>query len=136
METAIYFHYGVGIFREIHTGWWLAHPSEKKSSNWKSSPTRGEHKKYVKPPTRIFQKENPNISLHGIPLKHPLTHHQKIQECPNINCWLGLNRGLEHRVCWKILRLWLREKFLPPEHSVYGQRFGWKNMGQRTPGST
>ena len=27
-------------------------------------------------------------------------------------------------------------KISAPEHSVNGQKFGWKNMGQRTPGST
>jgi len=38
-------------------------PSEKYQSTWESSPNRGEHKKYLKPPPRIgFYLDYPEIS--------------------------------------------------------------------------
>ena len=43
--------------RKLWWIWWLVggfNPSEKYKSNWKSSPSRGENKKYLKPPPRIM----------------------------------------------------------------------------------
>ncbi len=46
------------ILRETLTGWWFfsTHLKNMRKSKWESSPNRGENKKYLKPPPRLWLK--------------------------------------------------------------------------------